>query len=208
MSSRASPWLKRVLIPFWTIRILLTLILLALYGLALAGASMLEQDYDSNKDAYSSYLSVSHRRRRITSSASEESFFDNDPDFGALFAVLGAFIGVTAIALILDITAIILFCKQNLQPKTFLILNCVQTTLCAVIFALSASGLGSGGVFVFIFTIVTLAVFVGLLIYASVVYHRSRKERGAYVRAKDAAGEVEAQTVSYGPYPYPSPYQP
>jgi len=208
VSSSTSPWLKRVLIPFWTIRVLLTLILLALYGLALASTSILEQDYDSNKDAYSSYLSVSHRRRQITSSTSEESFLDNDPDFGVLFAVLGAFLGVTAIVLILDVTAVILFYNQKPQPKTFLILNCVQTTLCAVLFALSAAGLGSEGAFIFILTIITLAICVGLLIYASVMFHRSRMERGAYVRAKDVAGEVEAQAVNYGPYPHPDSYQP
>jgi len=189
-----NPWLKRVLIPFWVIRIFFMVIIVGLYAWAL---SLVASDYAG------SYLA------------------------GPIVLMI-----LLAICLILDIVSIILYARRKLKPKVFLIFNVFQTLFWLVIWIIeivnasgNPSGAATGAV---ILGLIVLYVppppfkklegrtqltifphhslsFVGLLIYASIIYHRTRKatRRGEYQPAPNPAhpGNVELQPNT----PYAAP---
>ena len=67
---------------------------------------------------------------------------------------------ICAVCVILDVTEIILFAKANLQPVTYLVFQCVKTTMWFIIFLITvvadvrdesvSGGAGWGGVFALI----------------------------------------------------------
>ncbi|KAK1727078.1 uncharacterized protein BDZ83DRAFT_614074 [Colletotrichum acutatum] len=159
----SSPFLKRVLIPFWVIRIAIMVLEIVLYAGTIAVAA-------SNKEALNDYG-------------------DDNRTASWVIGVLCVIMVIILICLILDIVCIVKRSRRTLSPKFFLVSNVIQTLVWVILFILTI--IGAGGAFTFIIAIVVLASFVGLLIYASVIYHKFRKgtlPRGNYAPANPSTG--------------------
>ncbi|KAF2091903.1 hypothetical protein K490DRAFT_53072 [Saccharata proteae CBS 121410] len=157
---QTSPWLKRVLIPFWVVRLLLMVLVVAVFGLALG-------------------LLANHKH-----TSASDSHHDSD---GVAYDDLDELSGSE----IRKATA--------LKPRTFLIFNVLQTTVWLVILVLDIVVATKSSAFGGLFTIVEFLVFLGLLIYAAVVYHRERKQgRGSYT---PALSPEHAEPLSYASAP-------
>lgn len=112
-----SPFLKRVLIPFWVVRILVMVVEIGLYGLTIGVVSAsrgdLQDVYDQNDLAYS---------------------------IDAVIAILCVVEAIILLCLILDLVSIIKRARRSLTPRFFLITNVIQTTFWLVMFILSMLG--------------------------------------------------------------------
>ncbi|QDS71731.1 hypothetical protein FKW77_008756 [Venturia effusa] len=173
MAPAQTQWLKRVLIPFWTIRI----IAMALYEVTSILLLVIITRDDSG-----GYIGG---RGRI---------------IGTLVVIM-LFIGL---CLLFDVLSMIWLCRHSLRPKTFLIFQVIETTIWLVLIVLSFVGLARAGRsrlgLSYILQIILLISFVSLLIYASVIYHRARKNArsGGYAPASTAAQDPEYHVVTGG----------
>ena len=109
--------------------------------------------------------------------------------------------------LLMDILSILLFLRDALYPKTFLILNAVQTAFWTGVLILDIAAIARGNSAVGLgFTIFVLFTFVGLLIYAIRGYmHQKKQSRlGHYAPAHNpampAAGAYPPAYVNAAPY--------
>ncbi|KAK0261819.1 hypothetical protein LTR91_025287 [Friedmanniomyces endolithicus] len=183
-------WLKRVLIPFWTIEMawLLAVIVLGALNLYVVETDASNSDSNSNGQAY-----------QVLSIAS----------------IIVLTIGT--LSLIFDITIIVLFARHKLNPVPFLVLSSVKALFWIVIFVLDivASAGDANEVSGFLFSAVLFATSVGQLIYGAVIMSRSRK--GVYTRGNYAgvetgyrgAGNASPPRGSYAGYnPHGAPPNP
>ncbi|KAK3938833.1 hypothetical protein QBC46DRAFT_291617 [Diplogelasinospora grovesii] len=181
----SSPFLKRVLIPFWVIRILTMLLNIAIYALAIAVIGAYRGDVEDNL---------------------QRTYSSNLKSVGAVLAVLCIIMVIILACLILDIVCIVKRSRRTLGPKFFLVVNVIQTTIWTVLFILSAIGAQTGlGLIV---GIIIYLSFIGLLIYAAVVYHQFRKgllKGGNYV-AVTVPVNNEQQIPMYGNTAYTGVY--
>lgn len=121
-----SPFLKRVLLPFWIIRD----IFMVLYILSLAVGlywitSASRDDVDSTIDADNSVPSSS-----LTA---------------GVIAIFSVSLAIDLICLALDIVCIVKRARRTLSPKFFLVVNCIQTFVWTAIFATNLLGaIGAG----------------------------------------------------------------
>ncbi|WYZ40960.1 hypothetical protein EsH8_IV_001301 [Colletotrichum jinshuiense] len=187
----SSPFLKRVLIPFWIVRVAIMLLEIIIYAFAIAVFSRNQEELN---------------------------------DIGGIERTAGMVIGVSAVivaiitcCLILDIVCIVKRSRRTLSPLFFLISNVLQSLVWTVLFILAI--IGGSSAFGFIIAIVVYASFFGLLIYASVIYHRFRKGtlRGNYAPANNPAAYTGGypsdahanQPIAYGGgYPNNEPVKP
>lgn len=155
-------WLKRVLVPFRTFRLLFITILLGLQAWA-AAVMLREKDKTSREDE-----------------------------------IIIVWLVLILICLLLDITAIIMFARHNLSPRTFLVFNVIQTAICLagfIQFAISAIRIrNSTGL---VLQLLLLLSFVGPLIYAAVIVHRTRRG-GAYTRTPNPANLISQSHQTSG----------
>lgn len=115
-----SPFMKRVLIPFWVVRILFMVIQIIIYGLAI-GFTIAASSRSGNH-----YNSFSGRAG------------------GALaIAIVVAILIIVCLAL--DIVCIVKRARRTLSPRFFLIVNVIQTVFWAVMFILSMVGVRTTG---------------------------------------------------------------
>ncbi|EOD49358.1 putative cys met metabolism pyridoxal phosphate-dependent enzyme protein [Neofusicoccum parvum UCRNP2] len=169
-----SPWKKRVLVPFWVLRDLLTLVIIASYALTLAALVNNEDDLDDDFD---------------------------QSDINAAKAIVAAFMAAFVISLLLDIFCMIKYARHSLSPGIFLIISVIQTTFWTVLLILQIIGSASlGRAYITIFGVGCFLLYLGLLIYASTVYHRARKSRsrGAYTAAANPAATNPLSAQEYG----------
>ncbi|EAQ83504.1 hypothetical protein CHGG_09908 [Chaetomium globosum CBS 148.51] len=159
----SSPFLKRVLIPFWIVRILIMLVQIGLYALVITGLSVFKDDMERLYAEYHTTL-----------------------QYDAVLAVSCVIMAIILLCLILDIVCIIMRARRRLTPQFFLTVNIIQSVFYVVNFALTMAGPRNGVLSVVIGVLILLS-FLGLLIYASVVYHQYRKGslRGTYVQANN-----------------------
>ncbi|KAK3689445.1 hypothetical protein B0T22DRAFT_536364 [Podospora appendiculata] len=183
----ASPFMKRVLVPFWVVRIIVMLFEIALYAFVIGVVASYYHDHRGLVQQYGDNASVN-----------------------TLIAVLAVIMTLVAICLILDIVCIVKRARRTLSPRFFLIVNVIQTTLWVIWFVMSMIGANSPlsiGVAVIIFL-----SFLGLLIYSSVIFHRFRKGKlgaGNYVQAHnpEVHGLVgQPQNTGYANYPLADPF--
>ncbi|ROT39970.1 hypothetical protein SODALDRAFT_332119 [Sodiomyces alkalinus F11] len=165
----SSPFLKRVLIPFWVVRILVLLIQAVVLGLAIAALAAFREDIQNEVDI----------------------------SYGATVAIFVVNLIIVLFCLALDLVSIIKRASRTLSPRFFIITNVIQTTIWTVLFILSFIGsISTTGI---IISVIVYLSFVGMLIYASVVYHRFRTGRLTYARA----GQIDptaAQNPGFTPY--------
>ncbi|KAJ9157675.1 hypothetical protein NKR23_g329 [Pleurostoma richardsiae] len=174
-----SPFLKRVLIPFWVIRILVMCLDIVVYALLIG-------------------VIASH----------SDDFEDDGGSVGGALGIVVVVMLIILLCLALDITCIVKRAKRTLSPRFFLIVNVVQTTIWTVLFILSM--IGSRTAVAFIINIIVYLSFIGVLIYAGVIYHRQRKGtlRGTYVPAANPSEQhIYVQNTGYAYPPATDPYQ-
>ncbi|KAK2595866.1 hypothetical protein N8I77_013658 [Diaporthe amygdali] len=147
-----SPFLKRVLIPFWVIRIIIMLIYAAVYITALAAVGAFSDEIDD--------------------ALNEEGI--SRSSVKAIVAVMVVVLVIVLLCLILDILCIIKRSRRTLTPRFFLITNVIQSVVWVVLMGLTLAG-SAGSAANIIIPIIILASFLGLLIYASIIFHKSRK---------------------------------
>ncbi|ORY13050.1 hypothetical protein BCR34DRAFT_536107 [Clohesyomyces aquaticus] len=168
MAGQPVIWKKRILIPFWVIRIILMVFIIFAYAVAL----------------------------RVLTEADDK----NVPVIG----VTVVFMLLVVAVLLMDVLSIILFARDALNPKTFLIMNVLQTTFWAAVLAIDlvaiARGADSYGIW---FQVIVFVSFLLLLIYASINCHKSRKaaKRGVYAPAHNPLNPGSAPL-----YPGAAPY--
>lgn len=113
-----SPFLKRVLIPFWVVRILIMVIEIGIYGLAIGVLGAWENNKSvGNYQGYNLKASVH-----------------------TAIAVIAVFLAIILICLLLDVVCIIKRARRTLTPRFFLIVNVVQTTWWTIGFVASFFG--------------------------------------------------------------------
>lgn len=172
-----SPFLKRVLVPFWVIRIIIMLIYAAVYIAALAVLGAFSDDIND---------------------ALEDDGYERS-SLGAVIGVMVVVLVVVLVCLILDVLCIIKRSRRTLSPRFFLITNVIQTTVWVVLMGLTLAGAASGASI--IIAVIILASFIGLLIYASVIFHKSRKGALNTTSAPSGAGmEPYNQSTAYPSY--------
>lgn len=113
-----SPFLKRVLIPFWVIRIIIMLIYAAVYIAALAAIGAFSDE--------------------INDALEDEGL--QRSSLGAVIGVMVVVLVIVLICLVLDILCIIKRSRRTLSPRFFLITNVIQTTVWVVLMGLSLAG--------------------------------------------------------------------
>ncbi|KAE9573527.1 hypothetical protein CGCF415_v002799 [Colletotrichum fructicola] len=173
-----SPFLKRIVIPFYIIRIAVMLLQIVLYGITIGYAS-------SNRSELNDIGGTTKTASWV---------------IAILVVVMMIIIG----CLLLDLICIIKRSRRTLTPRFFLICNCIQTAVWTILFALTVAG-SEGRAITVIINIIIYASFIGLLIYASVIYHKHRKGTlgGAYAPAN------QNQPTAYNGYAneqQPKPY--
>jgi hypothetical protein len=112
-----SPFLKRVLIPFWVIRILIMVIDIGLYGVAIGVITAYADDVERVYKDYGVNYTV-----------------------GTIIAIMAVIVAIVLFCLILDIVCIIKRARRTLSPRFFLIVNVIQTTIWTVQFVLAMIG--------------------------------------------------------------------
>jgi hypothetical protein len=118
----SSPFLKRVLIPFWILRVLILLIGVALYALTLAALIVFTDDILKFETDYNTSLTLATAQ-----------------------AITGVILGIQFICLILELVCIVKRCRRTLSPAFFLGTNIVQSLVVVVMFALSMVGARTAG---------------------------------------------------------------
>lgn len=113
-----SPFLKRVLVPFWVVRIIVMVINIGVYAFLLWGISRIS-DYDFDGEFEQEYVG----RAKST-----------------LMAITAVVMTLIILCLILDIVSIVKRSRRTLSPRFFLITNVIQTTLWVILFILSMLG--------------------------------------------------------------------
>lgn len=187
-----SPFLKRVLIPFWVIRDLIMVLEIGLYVLAIGVIAANKNDIDTKlRKSYNTTYSAS-----------------------TVLAILVVVMLIILLCLILDIVCIIKRARRTLTPRFFLIISVIQTVFWTVMFVLNMIGARTG-ILVGINILIYLSC-IGLLIYASVVFHRHRRNavRGTYASALNPvqqpnlaynADHPSYPATAYGEQPGPKP---
>ncbi|KAM0580737.1 hypothetical protein ACHAO3_001730 [Verticillium nonalfalfae] len=182
-----SPFLKRILIPFWCVRIFVMAINVVVYILAISLVVRYKDD-------------ISHF----------ETEFGTNLSPNAVIAIWVVIMIILALCLSLDLVAIIKRARRNLSPKFFLIINVIQTFVWTVLFALSFVGARANAASTAIAVPSHSLSFVGLLIYAAIIFHKDRKGTLQYAPAVNPATGYEPhapqpnlhyqQSGAYQPY--------
>ncbi|KAH6615876.1 hypothetical protein B0J18DRAFT_291429 [Chaetomium sp. MPI-SDFR-AT-0129] len=173
----SSPFLKRVLIPFWVVRIIIMLIQIGLYAIVVTGLSVFRDDVGRLYDEYHTSLT-----------------------YDGVLAVSCVIMGIILFCLLLDIVCIIMRARRTLTPPFFLGVNIVQNAFYIANFILTMIGARNGVASIAIGVLILLS-FLGLLLYASIVYHQYRKgslNGGAYVQASGQEGHKLVTHTGYG----------
>lgn len=183
----SSPFLKRVLIPFWVIRILVMIVQIGLYALVVAGLGVYKDDLQRLYDQYNTKL-----------------------NYNAVLATSCIIMAIILLCLILDIVCIVKRARRTLSPPFFLGVNITQSLFYVINFILTMIG-ARNGVLSIVIGVLILLSFLGLLIYASVVFHQYRTGslRGTYVQANNPEVHNLVANTGYpggGSYPQQQSY--
>lgn len=118
----SSPFLKRVLIPFWVIRMLVMVIGLAIFGIQFGVFIAYTDELEDYERRYNTKLPLTRAK-----------------------ALLGVIVVMLFINLVLEIVCIVKRSRRTLSPKFFLIINVVQTTFVLIAFIMVMTGTPAPG---------------------------------------------------------------
>lgn len=219
-----APWRKAVLIPFWTIQLLIGLLDLAILALAVGVIVNWSNNNGDNLD----WSDVSTEAKMYVLSSDPIWISANY----ICSSIVPIWMAMLVICLVLTITEIILLARHKLKPKTFVIFNTIKSTVWTAIFILDiVSFVDSGSRTVSFVGLIIEGVlwyvlpylyteegdsadiwnarlcFIIPLIYGSIIYHRTRREaKYAPVidphanRAPDALPDYPAMPNTYAGY--------
>lgn len=117
----SSPFQKRILLPFWIVRIAIMCLYIVIYGILLVGLSAYGDEVDAELRKEGIHLNM-----------------------GTVIAICAVIVVIVLFCLALDLVCIIKRGRKTLNPRFFLIVNVIQTTIWTVLFALSMVGAGNG----------------------------------------------------------------
>jgi hypothetical protein len=174
-----SPFLKRVLVPLWVVRLLVMAIDLVIYGLLFVFIAANKDRVDKIYEKYDVSISA-----------------------GALMGILAVIFIVILVCFLLDIVAIIQRCRHSLKPKTFLVFNIIQSVIWIILCGLSFAGARSGaGIAI---NIIVLLSFLGMLGYSVMVFRRQRNTPHRSQPLSDFHHPPD-QHSAYDPHTYNAP---
>ncbi|TLD34258.1 hypothetical protein PspLS_00315 [Pyricularia sp. CBS 133598] len=191
-----SPFLKRVLIPFWVIRILIMGIYIAFMGIALAALAYV----NNRQDKFRNELDDAQRELDEV-----KSNYNVQQALGVAIAITVVQLVLVLLCLVGDIACIIKRSRRTLTPKFFLAVNVFQSLFWLISFILSV--INSKNIVSIILNFVVLFSFVGLLIYAAIVFHKWRTGKlSSPVESHQMLGKNNVETgynpqTSYSPQP-------
>lgn len=151
-----SPFRKLVLVPLWVIRDLVMAINIALLALIIFAFAYADRKnkQDELGDAWKEL-----RKDGVTA--------------GTIIAIASVNMAIIMLCLILDLVCLVKRIRHTLSPKFFLVSNSIQTVIWTVLFALSMVGTRTVGPIVI--AVLVYLTFIGMLIYAIVVYRREKR---------------------------------
>ncbi|MCJ1407112.1 hypothetical protein MMC19_001182 [Ptychographa xylographoides] len=176
------PWHKRVLIPFWVLQIILI-------GIQIAGAAIaLYWNTSTSSTTFTTYnngdnttvYTSGNINSGYTTTTNGSSYVINSNNTTAI-AIYAVILAIACIALLLSIAEIILFARHHLTPTKYFVFNLLKflwwTSL--LIIAIVDVIRVSTYIFSFAISIAEWLIFLGSLIYGSVIFHRFRMEKRA-----------------------------
>ncbi|MCJ1475160.1 hypothetical protein MMC13_003820 [Lambiella insularis] len=177
------PWHKRVLIPFWVFQILFM-------GVEVIGTGF-GIYLVSNANNVSTSVTVTGDGSTYTSSTGTNTITTSNGNTvavsivqDAVIAVYAVILAIAVIGLLFTFVEIILFARHHLTPTKYFVFNLLKFLAWTAIFCVAIAGSIRYGITALslVVNIVVELLFVGTLIYASVIFHHFRKERlmGAY----------------------------
>lgn len=125
---RPSPWLKRVLIPFWTIQLLLMIIIISVSGLLAASVKV------GTSLGYPSPLLPAPHSHLSSPSTPRKETPTLQPTNRQYHSIAIIYMFFETICILLSISEIILFARHRLEPGTYLVLQVVKSTIWTVVF--------------------------------------------------------------------------
>ncbi|RGP72499.1 cys met metabolism pyridoxal phosphate-dependent enzyme [Fusarium sporotrichioides] len=173
----SSPFLKRVLVPLWCIRILVMLANIVSLALMLV---VIIPEMESQQQAVDEQLIAQGLA----------------VDYQALMINTIIVLILIFPCIVFDIICIIKRSRRSLSPIFFLVANVIQFTIWTVLFALSMRGGGSSSSIAI--GIVIYLSFAGMLGYASYVYHQFRKGNLINQCPSSATDQLEFRTSNAG----------
>lgn len=129
-----SPFLKRVLIPFWCVRIFVMGIDVIAYGLVIGILGAYQNNNGNLQDKINGDLENNDDWEDFKSKYNVKSTIN------AAIAVLSVILVLMLVCLSLDFVCIFKRAKRSLTPKFFLIVNVIQTTFWTILFIMSFFG--------------------------------------------------------------------
>lgn len=129
-----SPFLKRILVPFWVVRIFVMGIDVIAYGLVIGVLGAYQNNTGNLQDKVNGQLEDDDNFQDLKSKYNVKSTIN------AAIAVLSVILVLILICLALDFVCIFKRSRRTLTPKFFLIVNIVQTTFWTAMFILSFFG--------------------------------------------------------------------
>lgn len=117
----SSPFLKRVLIPFWIVRIIIMVVLIGLYAVLVAGLGVFKDDVQRLAAQYNTNMS-----------------------YTAVLATSCVIMAIVLLCLILDIVCIVKRARRTLSPPFFLGVNITQSLFYTTNFVLTMIGAHNG----------------------------------------------------------------
>ncbi|KAL2163291.1 hypothetical protein VTH06DRAFT_5347 [Thermothelomyces fergusii] len=179
----SSPFLKSVLIPFWVVRIAIMAIQVVLYVLLVVALVVYKDTLEAKYNL----------------------------GFGAVLAITCVAMAIILLCMILDIVCIIKRARRTLSPPFFLAANIVQSIFYVTDFALTMANPHKSVTVIYI-SVFILVSFLGLLVYAAIVYHQYRTGSlaGSYMPTVNPEMDslvVSSKTSYSGAADYPAPLQ-
>lgn len=130
-----APWRKAVLIPFWTIQLLVGLLDLALLGLSVGIIVTWEHNNDNCGDGIDCNFNDTDVSTEAKMYVPIGLHFLLIPA-NARNSIVPIWIAMLVICLVLTITEIVLLARHKLKPKTFVIMNTIKSTIWTILFVL------------------------------------------------------------------------
>ncbi|USP81424.1 hypothetical protein yc1106_08698 [Curvularia clavata] len=190
-------WKKRILVPFWIVRICILLAIIAVTAITLRQLD----SFNITKPGVGYDGTGTHTHPHVLTASSSVVFF----------------MILMVIVLLIDVLNIVLFLRDALQPASFLITTSFQSGFFGGILILEIVSIGRGANPVgLIFSIIAFLSFFGLQVYAIIKYRRAKAaaQRGHYAPAHNPttnpyatpyAGEPDhnLQSTAYHSQTYP-----
>ncbi|EJT70204.1 hypothetical protein GGTG_12377 [Gaeumannomyces tritici R3-111a-1] len=151
-----SPFRKLVLVPLWLIRDLVMTINIALLALIIFTFAYADRT-NKHDELGASWQNL--RKSGITAVA--------------VIAIASVNMAIILLCLILDLVCLVKRIRHSLTPRFFLVTNWIQTIIWTVLFALSM--VGTRAVAPIVIAVMIYLTFIGMLIYAIVVYRHEKR---------------------------------